>query len=109
MLGSYTAVFRPMAFEAIGLSPAVAFTVTPTVPFPAGGVVGGVLLGDELAGGDCAALGEVLGRAVVGPVEGTAPVQVVPFKVKEAGTGLDCCQVPLNPKLAEPPVAMAAL
>src|SRR5690348_7626795 len=103
MLESYTAVFSPIAFEAIGPRAAVAFTVTPTVPFPAGGVVGGVVEG--VVGG--VELGEVvvrLGVALGVPV--TAPVQAVPFRLKDAGTGLDCCQVPLNPKVTEAPVAM---
>jgi hypothetical protein len=39
----------------------------------------------------------------------TLPVQVTPLRAKSAGVALEPFQVPLKPKLAVPPLGMAAL
>ena len=49
-----------------------------------------------------------VGLGVGVPLE-TAPVHVVPFRLKVAGTGLDPFQAPLNPKLALPPAGIDPL
>src|SRR5690242_17483596 len=67
----------------------------------AGEVVGlgvGVGLGDDVGVG--------VGVPEVGLGDVTAPVQVVPFNAKLAGTGLLPAHAPLKPKLAVPPVLM---
>jgi len=86
------------------------------------GVPLGLLLGELLAD----ALGELLALALgladglelglgvglgvgVAEPELTTPVQVVPLRVNEAGTGLLLVQAPLNPKLVLPPVAIEPL
>ena len=45
----------------------------------------------------------------VGDGEVTPPVQVTPFRAKLDGTGLEPFQLPLNPKLALPPLGMLPL
>ncbi|BCJ61252.1 hypothetical protein Jiend_46740 [Micromonospora endophytica] len=72
---------------------------------PAGGLVGGGVVGD---GGGVVGEGGVVGDGggVVGVV---APVQVVPFSAKLVGTGLLPVHEPLKPKLALALVPMVAL
>jgi hypothetical protein len=62
-------------------------------------------LGDAVGDGDRVGLGAFdVGGAV------TPPVQVTPLSAKLDGTGLEVLfQLPLNPKLALPPVGMLAL
>jgi hypothetical protein len=82
------------------------------VAFPLVGEGEGVGVGDgegELVGvgeGE----GERVGVAVgVGDEVVVEPVQVTPFRVNEAGLGLDPDQLPLKPMDTDAPGAMAAL
>src|SRR4051812_11647893 len=79
-----------------------------------GALVGGAEVGGTEVGG--ADVGGVVGGAEVGGVVGgaevgglVAPVQATPLSVNPAGAGLLEVQLPLRPKLAVPPVAMAPL
>ncbi|GAA2186620.1 hypothetical protein GCM10009848_20680 [Micromonospora lupini] len=75
-----------------------------------GGVVGGGVVGGGVVGGGVVGGGVVGGGVVDGGVVGfTTPVQVVPFRAKEAGAGLLPVQLPLKPKLVLPLVGMPAL
>jgi hypothetical protein len=64
---------------------------------------------DGEADADADADGDAEVGADVGVLLETAPVHVVPFRLKEVGTGLDPVQAPLNPKLVLPPVGIDPL